>query len=105
VWNGKPFKPVLDHIDGNNSDNRSKMLRLLCPNCDSQLPTRGGGNIGRIAKSEGGFAKVSHDGRRDYILPIETGMFTLTGNNVQLVVARSTEQQEAAEEIVRPERG
>ncbi len=84
VWNGKPFKPILDHIEGNNSDNRPERLRLLCPNCDSQLITRGGGNIGRIEKSDGGFAKVAKDGRRHYVLPIETGMFTVTGNNVQL---------------------
>jgi len=39
-WNGEPLKPILDHRDGNNSDDRPEMLRLLCPNCDSQLPTR-----------------------------------------------------------------
>ena len=71
IWNGKPLKLTLDHIDGNNTDNRPEMLRLLCPNCESQLPTRGGGNKGRIEKSTGGFAKVSN-GRRDYVLPAET---------------------------------
>jgi len=35
-WNGRPLKPILDHKNGNNSDNRPKNLRLLCPNCDSQ---------------------------------------------------------------------
>src|SRR5262245_35697510 len=59
VWNSQPLKPILDHIEGNSSDNRPEMLRLLCPNCDSQLPTRGGANKGRIKRSEGGFAKVS----------------------------------------------
>src|SRR4051794_21894390 len=42
VWNSLSVKPILDHRDGNNTDNRSRMLRLLCPNCDAQQPTRGG---------------------------------------------------------------
>ena len=72
VWNGRPLKPILDHRDGNNSDNRPSMLRLLCPNCDSQQPTRGGANRGRTLKSDAGFARVSKDGRRDYVLFPET---------------------------------
>lgn len=71
IWNEQSLKPTLDHRDGNNSDNRPGMLRLLCPNCDSQLPTRGGANKGRIEKSEGGFAKVAKDGKQAYILPAE----------------------------------
>lgn len=75
IWNGKPFKPILDHKDGNNTDNRPEMLRLLCPNCDSQLETRGGANKGRIEKAEGGFAKVSRDGKRAHVLPAEAGIY------------------------------
>jgi hypothetical protein len=88
IWNGKPLKPILDHKGGNNTDNRPEMLQLLCPNCDSQQPTRGGANKGRIEKSEGGFAKVSKDGKRDYILPAEVGIFTLSGGEAKLTVAR-----------------
>lgn len=67
IWNGKPFKPILDHRDGNNTDNRPSMLRLLCPNCDSQPSTRGGANKGHVEKWDKGFSKISN-GLRDYTL-------------------------------------
>lgn len=53
-WNGSALAFVLDHIDGNASNNARQNLRLICPNCDSQLPTfksRNRGN-GRYARRE-----------------------------------------------------
>ena len=38
-WNGKPIVFVLDHINGDASNNRRENIRLVCPNCDSQLDT------------------------------------------------------------------
>lgn len=39
VYNNKPLVFVMDHIDGDASNNCRSNLRLICPNCDSQLPT------------------------------------------------------------------
>ena len=38
-WNGQTLNFVLDHIDGDASNSSRANLRLVCPNCDSQLPT------------------------------------------------------------------
>lgn len=38
-WQGKPIPLVLDHINGRASDNNLDNLRLVCGNCDMQLPT------------------------------------------------------------------
>lgn len=39
IWNDKELIFVLDHIDGDASNNKRKNLRLICPNCDSQTDT------------------------------------------------------------------
>lgn len=38
-WNGKPLNFVLDHINGDCSNSSYNNIRLICPNCDSQLDT------------------------------------------------------------------
>ena len=37
--NGKPLVFILDHIDGDASNNKRENLRCICPNCDSQQDT------------------------------------------------------------------
>jgi hypothetical protein len=38
-WNDKKLVFILDHIDGDADNNERINLRLICPNCDSQLDT------------------------------------------------------------------
>lgn len=42
IWNNKPITLQLDHINGNNKDNRLENLRIICPNCHSQTDTFAG---------------------------------------------------------------
>lgn len=46
-WNNNVLNFVLDHINGDPYNNARNNLRLICPNCDSQLPTYKGKNLGK----------------------------------------------------------
>lgn len=45
-WNGLVLGLIIDHIDGDSTNSRRENLRLICPNCDSQLPTHKARNRG-----------------------------------------------------------
>lgn len=47
TWEGQELRLVLDHVDGDATNNQRVNLRLVCPNCDSQLPTFKARNRGR----------------------------------------------------------
>jgi hypothetical protein len=46
-WNGATLVFVLDHIDGDGSNHVRGNVRMICPNCDSQLPTFKARNRGK----------------------------------------------------------
>src|SRR5262249_46297092 len=69
VWNGESLPLILDHKEGNRLDNRPEKLRYLCPNCDSQLTTRGGLNKGRVeGAAEDRFTIITDEGNRKHEL-------------------------------------
>jgi 5-methylcytosine-specific restriction endonuclease McrA len=43
-WMGKPIAIELEHINGNNKDNRIENLTFLCPNCHAMTSTWRGRN-------------------------------------------------------------
>ena len=49
-WLGQPLKLQVDHIDGNNRNNKRENLRALCPNCHSITETFCGKNINGYKK-------------------------------------------------------
>ena len=60
-WNGLTLALIIDHIDGDPTNDRRENLRLICPNCDSQLPTykarnRGSGRYYRRRRYSGGLS-------------------------------------------------
>jgi hypothetical protein len=86
-WNGKELQLILDHINGNSRDNSPTNLRYLCPNCESQLVTRGGANRGKVLEaSEGKYVLNAGGGRRQCHLFPETGHNCISGASPLLVV-------------------
>jgi hypothetical protein len=65
-WSGEPLVPILDHENGVHNDNRPQNLRFLCPNCNSQQSTHGGGNKGKVSLSSGGFGVKDNQGKKHY---------------------------------------
>lgn len=45
IWRTQPLVLILDHIDGDNTNYEIANLRLVCPNCNSQLSTFGSRNF------------------------------------------------------------
>jgi 5-methylcytosine-specific restriction endonuclease McrA len=45
-WNGRELQFIMDHVNGDSTNSSRENLRLICPNCDSQLDTYKGRNVG-----------------------------------------------------------
>ena len=46
-WNSLPVPLICDHIDGNTNNSNLNNFRLVCCNCDAQLPTYKSKNRGK----------------------------------------------------------
>lgn len=57
-WMGQPVPLVCDHISGDSTDNRIENFRLVCCNCDAQLPTYKSKNKGRGRKYDREYYKL-----------------------------------------------
>lgn len=49
-WRGQPTPLIIDHINGNSEQSTNDNIRMVCPNCDAQLPTYMGRNKGNGRK-------------------------------------------------------
>jgi hypothetical protein len=73
-WLGRELPLILDHVDGCRIHNRPDNLRLLCPNCDAQLPTRGGKNKGRIRNASAHGFEINQGGGRQDTMVFPSGV-------------------------------
>jgi ribosomal protein S27AE len=45
LWRGRRMSLILDHVNGDRTDNRIENLRIVCPNCNATLATHCGRNV------------------------------------------------------------
>lgn len=63
VWINNPIPLVCDHIDGDNKNNEITNFRLVCCNCDAQLPTFKSKNRGKGRQYDREYMNKRNNGR------------------------------------------
>lgn len=93
VWLGKAIKPILDHRDGVKYNNAVENLQFLCPNCNSQLDTHGGGNKGRVVMHKDSYGiRQKGTEKFNYTLPVEPAHLLIRGGSIELEVKKRPKQ-------------
>ena len=62
TWMGKQIPLICDHIDGNHNNTELTNFRIVCPNCDAQLPTYKSKNRGNGRKYDREYYKTRRGG-------------------------------------------
>lgn len=62
-WCDKPVPLVCDHVSGDSTDNKIENFRLVCCNCDAQLPTYKSKNRGKGRKYDREYKRQRKVGR------------------------------------------
>ena len=67
-WQGKELVLQLDHINGDNHDNRLENLHWLCPNCHSQTDTFCGKQVKKKTATSKGIRIKSEEEKHNYCI-------------------------------------
>lgn len=87
LWNNRPLKFELDHIDGEPNNNARENLRFLCPNCHSQTDTYKVGNHknpGKVVYSDDEIIKALYENTSGYKAMKALGMNPHGGNYTRI---------------------
>lgn len=81
-WFGKKLSFILDHINGDNKDDRTENLRLICPNCDSTLNTYMGRNTKKSKAKKDKLQRKKLIKNQQKIEKIQTWKFKILKANI-----------------------
>lgn len=82
-WCGQPLTLHLDHINGDNTNNKRENLRYICPNCHSQTKTYCGKNIKKKPVSDKKFKKALKTSKNIYQALIKCNLVPKGANYIR----------------------